>query len=208
MGTAIPKQFLELKGKPVLYHCLRNFLDTVPDIQIVLVLPEEQISWAQMLLQHFPERIDLTIVPGGPTRFHSVQNGLKGIPDDAVILVHDGVRPFPGQALIRRCIDTALQSGSAIPCIPVTDSIRMLQDNNGSVPVDRDQLRSIQTPQAFKAALLLPAFTQEYNTAFTDEATVAEAYGIRITLVPGEKNNLKITTPEDLVWAELLPELP
>lgn len=201
MGTALPKQFLDIQGKPLIYYCIRAFIEAVPDIQIVLVLPPHQVSLAQIVLQHFPERIDLAIAHGGETRFHSVRNGLQGIPSDAIVLVHDGVRPFIDTELIQRCITTAQEQGSAIPVIPVIDSMRMLTAD-GSAPVDRDQLRVIQTPQAFRAAILLPAFQQDYQVSFTDEATVVEKSGYKVTLVAGAKNNLKITTPEDLEWAE------
>lgn len=203
MGTALPKQFLTLAGKPVLYHTIQAFQNALPGLHLVLVLPAHQISYAQMVLQAFPERIDLTIVAGGETRYHSVQNGLAGIPEHAVVLVHDGVRPLVTPALIRRCYDTALELGNAIPAIPVADSMRQITID-GSEPVDRSALRIIQTPQTFQAALLLPAFKQPYQDSFTDEATVVEAADIPIHLIPGEKSNIKITTPEDLIIAEAL----
>lgn len=203
MGTAIPKQFLDLEGKPVLYHTLKAFLDAIPGIHLVLVLPAHQISYAQMVLQAFPERIDITIVAGGDTRFQSVKNGLQGLPEESIIMVHDGVRCLVTPALIRRCHEDALLQGSAIPVVPVTDSMRLVREG-GSEPVDRTALRIIQTPQTFKGALLLPAFEQEYREAFTDEATVVEAAGGTVYLTEGEKSNLKITTPEDLVLASVL----
>jgi 2-C-methyl-D-erythritol 4-phosphate cytidylyltransferase len=203
MGTAVPKQFLDLKGKPVLYHSINAFVDALPSSHIILVLPAQQISYAQMVLQAFPERIDVTIVAGGDTRFQSVKNGLAGIPGDAIILVHDGVRPLASRELILRCYNQAMEKGSAIPVIPVTDSVRVVE-NNHSKPVDRSNLRSVQTPQAFKASILLPAMEQPYEESFTDEATVVERMGQEIYLVDGEKNNIKITTPEDLLIAEAL----
>lgn len=204
MGTAMPKQFLELEGKPVLQHTLQAFIDALPGVHLVLVLPPHQISYAQMILQAFPERIDLTIVAGGATRFHSVQNGLKGIPEDGIILVHDGVRPLASTALIQRCYHQATEKGSAIPAIPVADSMRLADEDGSSSPVDRSRLRIIQTPQTFKASVLLPAFEQPYQDGFTDEATVVEAYGDEIFLTEGERSNIKITTPEDLVIAAAL----
>jgi 2-C-methyl-D-erythritol 4-phosphate cytidylyltransferase len=203
MGTAMPKQFLELEGKPVLYHTIKAFTDAVPGIQIILVLPPHQLSFAQMVLQHFPDRIDLELVPGGETRFHSVQNGLQHIPEDALIMVHDGVRPFVSSSLIHTCLQTAQAQGSAIPALPVTDSMRVLSAR-GSQPINRDMLRSIQTPQTFRGNVLLPAYQQEYIPSFTDEATVVEHYGNEVSLVPGERNNIKITTPEDLTIAAML----
>jgi len=203
MGTAMPKQFLELEGKPVLHHTLQAFIDALPGVHLVLVLPAHQVSYAQMILQTFPDRIDLTIVTGGETRFHSVQNGLKDIPEDGIILVHDGVRPLVTKELIQRCCRQAIEKGCAIPAIPVADSVRLVNDE-GSEPIDRSQLRIIQTPQTFRASVLLPAFAQPYADSFTDEATVVEAYGDEVFLVEGEKSNIKITTPEDMIVAAAL----
>lgn len=203
MGNAVPKQFLPLAGKPVLYHTIKAFADAYADMKLVLVLPEEQLSYAQIVLQAFPDRIDITIVTGGETRFHSVQNGLRAVSEDAVVFVHDGVRPLVSTELIRACYEQAVEKGSAIPATAVTDSMRMV-DGEGSRPVNREYMRSIQTPQTFRADILLPAFEQEYTDAFTDEATVVEAYGEEIYLIEGEKKNIKLTTPEDMVIAEMV----
>lgn len=203
MGSALPKQFLPLGGQPVLHHTIRAFMEAFPDIHLVLVLPQDQLSYAQIVLQSFPERIDLSIVSGGETRFHSVQNGLKVVSAESIVFVHDGVRPLVSAGLIRRCYGQAVEKGSAIPAIAVSDSIRMVGDET-SKPVDRELLRSIQTPQTFRSGILLPAFSQPYNSAFTDEATVVEASGTNVYLIEGEKSNIKVTTPEDLVLAEAL----
>lgn len=203
MGSAIPKQFLPLGEKPVLYHTIRAFLTAFPDIQIVLVLPQDQISMAQIVLQAFPDRIDLTIVAGGETRFDSVKNGLEVVNEDAIVFVQDGVRPLVSPELIRACYEQAVAKGSAIPAIAVTDSMR-IAEGEGSKPVNRDHLRIIQTPQTFRSDLLLNAFTQEYDPAFTDEATVVEAFGEKVYLINGERSNIKVTTPEDLIIAEAL----
>jgi 2-C-methyl-D-erythritol 4-phosphate cytidylyltransferase len=203
MGTAIPKQFLDLDGKPVLHHTIAAFLSALPNVHIVLVLPPHQISYAQMVLQSFPERIDLTIVAGGDTRFQSVKNGLAGIPNEAIVFVQDGVRPLVSPSLIAACYKQALEKGSAIPAIPVTDSMRIVKDET-SEPVDRSLLRIIQTPQTFRASILLPAMEQPYQESFTDEASVVEAFGQQVYLIEGERSNIKITTPEDLLIAEAL----
>ncbi len=203
MGNAIPKQFLPLAGKPVLYYTLKAFIDAYADIKLVLVLPHDQLSYAQMVLQAFPERIDMAIVQGGETRFHSVQNGLKAVSGNSVIFVHDGVRPLASAELIRRCYEQAIENGSAIPAIAVADSMRIV-DGDNSQPVDRQNMRSIQTPQTFRADILLPAFEQGYKEEFTDEATVVEAYGEEVYLVEGEKSNIKLTTPEDMLVAETI----
>lgn len=203
MGMAIPKQFLPLVGKPVLYHTIKAFLDAYDDMNIILVLPEEQLSYAQMVLQAFEERIDITIVSGGETRFHSVKNGLKIIEEESIIFVHDGVRPMISADLIRNCYEQAVEKGSAIPAIAVTDSVRVVAGAD-SKPINRATLRSIQTPQTFRSDILIPAFEQEYADSFTDEATVAEAAGHTVNLVEGDKRNIKLTTPEDMEWAEML----
>ncbi len=203
MGSAVPKQFLPLNGHPILYHTIKAFADAYTDMQLVLVLPQDQLSYAQMVLQSFPERIDITIVAGGETRYHSVQNGLKVVDENSIVFVHDGVRPLVSTALIQRCYEQAVDKGSAIPAIPVADSMRILEDED-SRPIDREQMRIIQTPQTFKAEVILPAFQQDYQVAFTDEATVVEAYGDNVYLVDGEKRNIKVTTPEDMIVAEAL----
>lgn len=203
MGMALPKQFLPLAGKPVLYHTVKAFADAYEDMNIILVLPEDQLSYAQIVLQAFQERIDVTIVSGGETRFHSVQNGLKAVEGDAVIFVHDGVRPIITKELIQKCYVQAIEKGSAIPAVAVTDSIRLIQGDTNQ-PVDRTKLRSIQTPQTFRSEILLPAFEQVYRDEFTDEATVVEMAGHEVHLIEGDKKNIKLTTPEDMEWAEMM----
>ena len=203
MGMAVPKQFLPLNGMPVLTHAILAFTRAIPDINIILVLPEAQLSYGQTVLAALPEQIDLTIVAGGETRFHSVQNGLKAVDGEGIVFVHDGARPLVSQVLILRCLAQAIDKGSAIPAIAVTDSMR-LADGDRSKPVNRDHLRIIQTPQTFSTEIILPAFMQPYDPAFTDEATVVEAYGTPVFLVEGERSNIKVTTPEDMIVAEAL----
>ncbi len=203
MGSAVPKQFLLLHGKPVLYYSIAAFLDAFSDINIVLVLPQDQEHYMASLLELFPGSTNITVVNGGETRYHSVQNGLKKIEGEAIVFIHDGVRPMVSKQLIYACYEQALEKGSAIPAIPVTDSIRIVRQS-GSDPVSREELRIIQTPQTFLSGIILPAFAQEYSTLFTDEATVAEAYGKEVYLVAGERSNLKVTTPEDMILAEAL----
>lgn len=201
MGNAMPKQFLPLGGKPVLYHTLKAFRDAYRDIKLVLVLPKEHLSYAQMVLKAFEERIDISLLTGGQTRFHSVQNGLKAVSGKSVIFVHDGVRPLVSPGLIRACYEQAVEKGSAIPAIPVADSLRII-GSAGSEPVDRQNIRCIQTPQTFRSEILLPAFEQKYREEFTDEATVVEEYGGEVQLIEGEKSNIKLTTPADMDMAE------
>ncbi len=203
MGTPVPKQFLPLRGKPVLYYSIAAFMEAMPGIKVILVLPQSQASYTDMVLNLFPADADITVVPGGVTRFHSVQNGLKMVDGQGVVFIHDGVRPLVSKDMIAACYVQALQVGSAIPAIPVTDSIRRI-GQEGSVPVAREELRTIQTPQTFVTDIILPAFDRSYDPAFTDEATVVEAYGSSVYLVTGERNNLKVTTPEDMIMAEAL----
>lgn len=203
MGMALPKQFLPLSGRPVLAHSIVAFTTAFPNINIILVLPADQLSYAQIVLSALPEPIDVTLVPGGETRFHSVQNGLNAIDGDGIVFVHDGARPLITTSLLHRCYEQAVQKGSAIPAIPVAESMR-ITDGDTSHPVNRDHMRVIQTPQTFRTEVILPAFRQEYVPAFTDEATVVEAYGTAIFLCEGEKRNIKVTTPEDMIIAEAL----
>jgi 2-C-methyl-D-erythritol 4-phosphate cytidylyltransferase len=203
MGNAIPKQFLDLAGKPVLHHSIAAFAAAYPDMEIVLVLPEAHFSYTDMILQSFDTPIKVNIVAGGATRFHSVKNGLQQVSGDAVVFVHDGVRPLVSTALIHRCYEAALIHGSAIPVIDMKDSIRQVSDT-GNTAVDRDLYKIIQTPQTFLSELILSAFELPHDPLFTDEATVVERLGHQIHLVPGEEANIKITKPLDLVVAGAL----
>src|ERR1700748_1734457 len=205
MGTAVPKQFLPLNGKPIIYYPIRTFLETFPKGKVILVLPENHFSHANDLLLSFQNNIELSIVAGGLTRFHSVQNGLKEV-EDGIVFVHDGVRPFINKELLLRCYNKALTNGSAIPTIPVTDSIRQW-DGNFYKAIDRSRLRSMQTPQTFKASLLKQAFEQDYNDTFTDEATILEYIGVGVHFVEGLRTNIKITTPEDMAIAEAIIQM-
>jgi len=200
MGSAVPKQFLPLLGKPLIYYPIEAFLNTFPDGKVILVLPQDHFSYANILLQAFAGSIELTIVAGGETRFHSVQNGLKEIAE-GIVFIHDGVRPFIEKELLLRCYEEALKMGNAIPAIPVTDSIRQW-DGNSFKAIDRNQLRSMQTPQTFNVELIKKVFVQEYSEAFTDEATMLEHMGMTINLIEGSRSNIKITTPEDMIMAE------
>ncbi len=203
MQTNIPKQFLMLKGKPILYYAINTFLKTFTDCSIILVLPEEHIAAGQEIIDAFfgYERIELTV--GGRTRFHSVQNGLLKVKDnDCVIFVHDAVRPFVDSELLQNCYNCVLENGSAVPVIECKDSVRMLVEK-GNETVDRNLVKLVQTPQAFHSKIILPAFFGiDYKDKFTDEATVVEAFGLNISLVNGNTNNIKITNPTDLILAE------
>lgn len=205
MGSALPKQFLLLKNKPVLYYTIDAFLKAVPGIHVIIVLPEEHLELGKEIVDGFFDEQQIQLTVGGETRFHSVQNGLKLISEESIIFVHDGVRCLVSEELIQRCYTTALETGSAIPAVECRDSARMITDD-GNDPVDRTKLRLVQTPQTFHSKILLPAFAIDYKERFTDEATVVEAFGLKVTLVQGEETNIKITNPIDLVIAEKILE--
>ncbi len=201
MGAAMPKQFLLLQQKPLLWYTLDTFLKAFDDIQIILVLPKENKEEGVKIIQTLHAAARVTITEGGVTRFHSVQNGLASVTEPSVIFVHDGVRCLVTKDLIHRCYEQAVNKGSAIPVVTATDSIRIMEDEDHYV-VNRNNVRIIQTPQTFRSHLLLPAFEQPYDESFTDEATVVEASGETVYLVEGEYDNIKITRPVDLLIAE------
>ena len=209
MGSEIPKQFLPIGGKPVLMRTLERFREYDADLQIILVLPEAQQAYWHQLCEEYHFDVAYTLANGGQTRFHSVQNGLAKVPDDAegVVGVHDGVRPFPSIEVIRNCYETARTAKAVIPVIPVIETVRQLFSNGRqkeSRTVPRDEYRLVQTPQTFDIQLLKAANRQPYNDGFTDDASVVESYGHQITLVEGNRENIKITTPYDLKIAEVL----
>ena len=205
MGSDIPKQFLPIGGRPVLMRTLERFREYSDDLQIILVLPEAQQNYWKELCQKYNFQVAYQLANGGHTRFHSVQNGLALVPDDAegVVGVHDGVRPFPAIEVIRNCYETARTAKAVIPVIPVVETVRHLE-GGGSVTVPRGDYRLVQTPQTFDIQLLKAANRQPYNDGFTDDASVVESYGHAITLVEGNRENIKITTPYDIVVAEAI----
>ena len=207
MGAEIPKQFLELAGRPVLMHTIERFRSFNDAIEIVTVLPENQLRhWLELQEKH-SFKISQTLVKGGLARFFSVRNGLKFVNTPGLVAIHDGVRPFVSIDTIKRCFDTAEKLGNAIPAISPTESLRILTDQ-GSLPVNRFQVKQIQTPQVFNAELIKKAYLQEYSPEFTDDATVLEKTGARINLIEGNRENIKITNPEDLlISAALLPTI-
>lgn len=204
MGSSIPKQFLLLNDKPIIVYSVLAFLHAYNDIEIILVLPENYIAEGKRIITAFGLPADkINAVAGGQTRFHSVQNGLQEVKEEAVVFVHDAVRCLVSANLIQRCYKQTVELSSAIPAITATDSIRLEKENYPEV-VDRNLVKIVQTPQTFLSNILLPAFEQDYQEAFTDEATVVEAFGKKIFLIEGEKNNIKVTTPIDLIVAENL----
>ena len=205
MGTGLPKQFLNILGKPILFYTLQAFLDSFPDLEIILVLQEAYFDTGNKIIATTSDPSRTRITAGGETRFHSVKNGLAYIRQHSIIFVHDGVRCMVTPSLIRKCYETALESGNAIPAINAVDSIR-IENINGNMPVDRNNIRIIQTPQTFSSEIIKTAFEQEFSETFTDEASVVEKIGIKIHLVEGEDTNIKITRPIDLLIAEKILE--
>lgn len=201
MGTEIPKQFLELCGKPVLMHTIQVFHDFDPECKIILVLPEDQqLFWNGLCLKYSFSLLH-QVVSGGKTRFHSVKNGLSQITEEGIVFIHDGVRPLVSKETLGRCFETAQKSGNAIPVLPVNESLRK-QESDKNISVDRSQYFSVQTPQTFRSEQILQAFKQNFDPAFTDDASVAEKAGFAIQMVEGNRENIKITTPTDLIIAE------
>ncbi|WP_421826610.1 2-C-methyl-D-erythritol 4-phosphate cytidylyltransferase [Larkinella sp.] len=204
MGVNTPKQFLSIGGLPILMHTIRRFRFYSSDLQILVVLPTEQIPVWEALCRQYQFDEPVLVIPGGKTRFQSVRNGLESIrAADGLVAVHDGVRPFVTAELIRSGFETAERSGSAVACVPMKDSVRLVLPDGGSQAVDRTSYRLIQTPQTFQLALFRDAFRTPEQPFFTDCASVVEYAGHPITLIDGSYDNIKITTPEDLEISEL-----
>lgn len=203
MQSQTPKQFLKIGKKPVLLHTLEAFYSFDPSIQIVLVLPQSQVAHWKELRKEFNCRVPHAIVEGGESRFQSVKNGLALVPLEAIVAIHDGVRPFINPEILQQGFATAKEKGSAVTTVPLKESIRQLVPG-GSKAKDRMEYCLVQTPQTFQARLIKKAYRQPEDLRFTDCASVAEADGHTISLIPGSYENIKITTPEDLLYAENL----
>lgn len=200
MASAVPKQFLELAGKPVLIHSVEAFFSAFGDIEVIVVLPALHLEIGKALLDTYMPGHRVRLTAGGDTRFHSVQSGLRLVERGSIVFVHDAVRCLVTPSLIRNCYTGAVEKGSAIPAVAVKDSMRFV-DASGNRAVDRQQLKAVQTPQTFHSDILIPAYDQEYDPSFTDEATVVEQYGHTVSLVEGEDTNIKVTYPVDLLMA-------
>ena len=205
MGSSIPKQFLLLNQKPLLWYTIGAFIEAYQDIAIILVLPKDYITAGEQLVNELNITKQTTLVVGGSSRFHSVQNGIKQVKSPSVIFVHDGVRCLVTPDLIKRCFEQTVEKGSAIPAVTCTDSVRII-NNNSHASINREQVKIVQTPQTFLSSILIPAFNQPYQEIFTDEATVVEALGESVYLIEGEYSNLKITRPADLLVANAILE--
>lgn len=205
MGTVVPKQFLEINERPVIWYTLNTFLESFDDLEVILVLPQQHVETGKKIIANTiaPNRIHITT--GGATRFHSVKNGLNLIQKHSIIFVHDGVRCLLTTDLIQRCFRGAMDRGNAIPAVVPFDSLR-IETFNGNEIIDRNKVRIIQTPQTFYSDIVKTAFEQDYHEAFTDEASVVEQLGIKIHLIEGEETNIKITRPLDLLIAEKVLE--
>ena len=202
MRSELPKQFLLLRGIPVLMHTIKNFYDFDPSLQMILVLPESEIFNWNDLCQQYQFTIKHQVIAGGSSRFQSVKNGLSLVSECDLIAVHDGVRPLVSHETIARCIRCAAEKGTAIPVLPANESLRE-GSMNESVPVDRSRFYLVQTPQVFKASIIQSSYNQTYIPEFTDDASVVEHAGNVVHLVFGNRENIKITFPEDLLIAEM-----
>lgn len=199
-----PKQFLEIKGKPVIIRTITRFLEFNPQMQIVVAVHRNYRSHLENLLEKWNLKGSILITEGGETRFESVRNGLRAIDaTDGVVGIHDAARPFVSLDTIRTCFETAARYGNAVPCIAVNDSLRKIS-NNVNASVNRNEYKIVQTPQCFKLTLIRTAFAQATGNSFSDDASVLEASGGTIILVEGNEENIKITSPHDLRLAEAL----
>lgn len=208
MGKDIPKQFIALQGLPILMHTISRLHQSVPDARIILVLPQKHIDmWNELVCKHSFD-IPVQIAFGGDTRFDSVKNGLELIEEeDALVAIHDGVRPFVSEQVVRRCFEEVVEKGAVIPVVRPVDSIRFGDEDGGSKPIDRDRCYMVQTPQTFRFSLLRRAYQQPYRPSFTDDASVIEAIPAPVFLMDGNRENIKITTAYDLMVAEALASI-
>ena len=204
MGGEVPKQFLPIDGRPVLMRTIDAFRQALPDVEVVLVLPADQHVYWHTLCEQYGFCSPTMIAKGGETRFHSVLNGLSMLPDeaDAVVGIHDGVRPFVSVDTIGRCYASAAEGSPTVPVVPVVETIRQRQPDGSSVTRNREEFCLVQTPQVFPLAMLKRGYRQSYAATFTDDASVVEAMGERIVIVEGNRENIKLTTPADLCFAE------
>jgi len=203
MGNEIPKQFIEIAGKPILMHTLISFYDYDTTIKFIVVLPESQHAYWNELIQKYNFTIQHIVTKGGVERFFSVLKGLDYIPPNTLVAIHDGVRPLVSHETIKNCFEKAVEMGTAIPVVPATESIREVH-NTKSKAVNRNNYFMVQTPQVFQSEIIINAYKQEYDCKFTDDASVVEKAGSSIQLVNGNIENIKITRPIDLKIAALL----
>lgn len=201
MNSDIPKQFLSLDGKPILMHTIEKLASF--SHHLFLVLPKEDIELWQTLVEKHKFNLKPTLIEGGKERFFSVRNALEQCSNEGIILIHDGVRPFVNHKTIQNVIDKTQEKGSAIPVIDIFDSMRLITRTE-SMPVNREKYKLVQTPQGFEAELIMESYQQNFDPQFTDDASVYESAGYSVSLTDGNKENIKITTPEDLRFAPSL----
>jgi 2-C-methyl-D-erythritol 4-phosphate cytidylyltransferase len=206
MGREIPKQFLSIADRPILFHTLDTFLSAYKDMELILVLPPKFMQWGVEIVKALPEPQRISLVEGGNTRFKSVKNGLALVKEHSVVFVHDGVRCLITGQLIHHCYEQAIVKGSAIPAVAATETVRLVEGENHRM-INRNTVRLVQTPQTFLSTLLLKAFEGAEQDSFTDEASVVEASGEKVYLIEGEYTNIKITRPQDLAVAEQILKL-
>ena len=201
MGSSTPKQFLELKGLPILMHTIFKMKEAMPNAEVVLALPEQQMEQWMRLVDKHQFKIQCHLVAGGESRFHSVQNALQKVSSNSIVAIHDGVRPLVQVKVVQDCLQLARKKGNCIPTLEIQESIRKVSIERNE-RVDRESYKIVQTPQCFQSDLILKAYQQEFSTLFTDDASVVEAMGYTIFLCQGNKENIKITTPEDIILAK------
>ena len=206
MRCSMPKQFLEINNKPILLHTVQKMHQSLDNSEIILVLPKAEFKNWENICQKHKFNTSHKLVEGGNTRFESVKNGLKKIKESSVVAIHDGVRPLVNKNVVKQCMLIAKDKGSAVPVIKVDDSLRK-KTLKGSISVNRNEFLIVQTPQCFKSEIILKAYQQDFNIKFTDDASVVEDLGLEIQLIQGNKENIKITTPEDLKKAKFYFEL-
>ena len=206
MNNAVPKQFIELNGKPVLMHTIEKFVSTIPEINVVVVLEKQLSNEWKILCEKHKFTIPCQLTDGGETRYHSVKNGLELVPDYCVVGIHDAARPLVSGQTILKAFEEAENTGNACPAIPLNDSLRLVKGKENCA-VDRTNYFIVQTPQCFHSILIKKAFSKAYKPEFTDDASVLEAFGEKINLIEGNRENIKITTSQDLIIAEALLDI-
>ena len=204
MGAGIPKQFLLLDGKPILQRTIERFADAFDDAKFLVVLPEEHIDTWKGLCERYSLGCPHSIVRGGISRYQSVRNALEKVPDGALVMIHDGVRPFASEDLLKRMVASMDETlcRALVPVLPMTDTLRSTEQD--SQVIDRSKILRVQTPQVFFSEDIKAAYRGPFDMSFTDDASVAERFGVKIKTIPGESFNIKITTPEDMVFAKAI----
>lgn len=202
MNNNIPKQFIEINGRPVLMHTFDAFFNFDPNLEFILVLPKDQLTLWKSICEKHSFQFKHKIAFGGKTRFNSVKNGLEQISGEGIVFIHDGVRPLVSGQTLKNCFKMAFAKGNALPVVPVSESVRMVEGSKNTA-VDRSKYFMVQTPQTFKCRLIKSAYQQATSDLFTDDATVLESMGETINIVEGNRENIKITYPEDLILADI-----